>query len=285
MKKDPHSKYSDTERYIYLEFCLGLFILSIYIYSLMISCVFPARDHMKAILKNPSDFSVDEKIETLIKFHKDTCANVFLKLYPSTSGDEDARQDLQILKDFAPILVDINLEYQKNLLEANYHRFSATLRLLQMKASMSNFLKSPGASLYPEDFRITLEKLGDLGNDDDENYYTYEDDEEHIGAFQSGKNTALAKLQKLGVDMSQYQDDSDGYEQYFNGQPTQEEILDQYKLLEKEVTRTVDKVALLMENVQPTHNYLGHIKHHVVFMERALTGTLFFRSISCEFTN
>ncbi|MCL7036032.1 hypothetical protein MKW94_026122 [Papaver nudicaule] len=211
---------------------------------------------MKAILKNHSDFSVDEKIETLIKFHKDTCANVFLKLYPSTGGGGDARQDLQILKDFERVLVEIQLEYRKTYLEGSYHQFT----------SMLEFLKSPDAASYPEDFKMTLEKLGCV----EDKGYLYHNDEERLETFQ-----------KLGVDMCQYQDDSVGYEQYFNGQPTQAEILEHYKLLEKEATRTSDKVAQLIEDAQPTNRYLQDIERHVVFMEMALTtGTLFLRTIS-----
>ncbi|MCL7043402.1 hypothetical protein MKW94_024322 [Papaver nudicaule] len=196
---------------------------------------------MKAILKNHSDFSVDEKIETLIKFHKDTCANVFLKLYPSTGGGGDARQDLQILKDFERVLVEIQLEYRKTYLEGSYHQFRC---------------------------------VEDYG-------YIYDNDEERLETFQSEKFTAHADLQKLGVDMSQYQDDSVGYEQYFNGQPTQAEILEHYKLLEKEATRTSDKMDQLREDAQPTNRYLQDIERHIVFMEMALTtGTFFLCTIS-----
>ncbi|RZC72193.1 hypothetical protein C5167_035357 [Papaver somniferum] len=41
------------------------------------------RKRMRDILNNPTNYIEDEKINTLLSFHKDICANLLLQLYPS----------------------------------------------------------------------------------------------------------------------------------------------------------------------------------------------------------
>ncbi|MCL7028981.1 hypothetical protein MKW94_029980 [Papaver nudicaule] len=224
------------------------------------------RDSMRDILNNPSNFSEDEKINTLINFHKDTCANVILLLYPST-GDEhhDAFEDLDILKRFERVLVGLEVEYQKTYRKTSYQHYRAKKRLLQMKISMSVLSKSPEVAL-PEDIENwMLQKLGsDDDNDDDR-----DNNEESLQGLARGKSYALAYLQSLGVDMSEYQDSDDG-DEYLIDQPTQATI-DEYMLLEKEVTRTYDQLLQLPEDAHPIPEYLKAVKHHVELMERDLT--------------
>ncbi|KAI3886947.1 hypothetical protein MKW92_040271, partial [Papaver armeniacum] len=53
------------------------------------------RNNMLAILKDPTGFTDEEKIDTLLSFHKDTCANLLSGLYSSADVES---QDLEILK-------------------------------------------------------------------------------------------------------------------------------------------------------------------------------------------
>ncbi|KAI3945002.1 hypothetical protein MKW92_010249 [Papaver armeniacum] len=195
------------------------------------------RNHMRDILKNPATFSQDDKINTLLSFHKDTCANVILQLYPSFGDDilpKEAFEDLKILEEFETVLVGLD----------------------KMKTEMSDFLKSPDA--LPEDIKNWM--LQNLQSDDD--------DDKHLQGVKRGKRNALAKLQRLGVDISQY-DDSDQYPKFVNDLPTQATI-DQYILLEKDVTRTSDKMVQLLEDVPPILVYLDDVRRHTEIMKREL---------------
>ncbi|RZC48240.1 hypothetical protein C5167_041201, partial [Papaver somniferum] len=168
-------------------------------------------DHAKDIVNNPEIFSDDEKINTFLSFHKDTCVNILLLLYPSI--DDDAFNDLEILKSFKPVLVGVDSELRRTYLDARYC---------------------------------------------DDDY----DEEQRIRSVERGKQDALAMLQMLEVDMSKYQQDSDGDPKFIDDQPTQA-MIDQYRLLEDEVTRTYDKMTELFENSHPIALYLSIVKHHV----------------------
>lgn len=107
-----------------------------------------------------------------------------------------------------------------------------------MKTEMSDFLiKSPDA--LPEDIKNRM--LQKLLSDDD--------DDKRLQGVKREKRSALAKLQRLRVDISQYHD-SYQYSKFVNHLPTQA-TMDQYMMLEKEVTRTSDKMVQLLEDVHP----------------------------------
>ncbi|XP_026440892.1 uncharacterized protein LOC113339884 [Papaver somniferum] len=96
------------------------------------------RNHMLAILKDPTDFTDEEKIDTLLSFHKDTCANLLSGLYSSA---DVAFQDLEILKGFVAILKDINNKNHLILQEAILEDLRAKKQLFQMKTVMSVFFE------------------------------------------------------------------------------------------------------------------------------------------------
>ncbi|KAI3893890.1 hypothetical protein MKX03_025222 [Papaver bracteatum] len=222
---------------------------------------------MRDIVNNPTKFSEDEKINTLLSFHKDTCANIISQLYPS-NGDDDALEDLKILKSFEPVLAGLELECRLTYSKASYENFRAKKQLLQKKIAMSVVLKSPDAAVLQEDIKNwMMQKLVEYNDEKDDGYY--KNDEERLEGLEEGKNNALSYLRKLGVDMSEYRD-SDASDQYLNGQPIQVTI-DEYKLLEKVITRTCDKMDQLSEDAYPIAQYLGDIKRHVEIFEEHLT--------------
>ncbi|RZC76611.1 hypothetical protein C5167_000714 [Papaver somniferum] len=167
------------------------------------------RDRMRDILKNPTIFSQDDKINTL-----------FIK-------NSNLRR-----------LVGLDNETRRIYLNASYKKLRAKIPLLQMKTEMSDFLiKSPDA--LPEDIKNRM--LQKLLSDDD--------DDKRLQGVKREKRSALAKLQRLRVDISQYHD-SYQYSKFVNHLPTQA-TMDQYMMLEKEVTRTSDKMVQLLEDVHP----------------------------------
>lgn len=105
------------------------------------------RNHMLAILKDPTDFTDEVKIDTLLSFHKDTCANLLPGLYSSA---DVAFQDLEILKGFVAILKDINNKNHLILQEAILEDLRAKKQLFQMKTVMSVFLKSRHSPLLED---------------------------------------------------------------------------------------------------------------------------------------
>ncbi|KAI3911836.1 hypothetical protein MKW92_013651 [Papaver armeniacum] len=230
------------------------------------------RNHAKDIVNNPAIFSADDKINTFLSFHKDTCVNILLLLYPSIDDEDgwtydDAFNDLEILKSFKPVLLGCESEFQRNYLDACYWYLRANKRLLQAKAEMSAFLKSSD-SLLEEDIKNMMLQI--LGCDDD--YYSDDDydEERRIRSLESQKQDALGMLKMLEVDMSKYQQDSDGDPKFIDDQPTQATI-NQYTLLEDEVTRTHNEMTELFENAHPIASYLSIVKHHVQDMEGDLS--------------
>ncbi|KAI3939737.1 hypothetical protein MKW92_036221 [Papaver armeniacum] len=193
-------------------------------------------DRMRDIMKNPTSFSEEEKINTLLSFHKDTCANIMLRLYPSTRDEyRDALEDLEILKGFEPVLLALKLEVQKTYSEHAFLHLRARKQQMQMRVSMSVYLKSSDAAALPEDIKNWM--LRTLGCND-YSYDVCDNDEERLEGLKSGTSNRLDQLQSLGVDTSKYQDSDDGT-QYLNFQPTRATI-DEYMLLEEEITRRHD---------------------------------------------
>ncbi|KAI3886592.1 hypothetical protein MKX03_006058 [Papaver bracteatum] len=177
-------------------------------------------------MNNPENFSHGEKINTFLSFHKDTCVNILLLLYPSIDDEDgwtydDASNDLEILKSFKPVLLGCESEFQRNYLDARYWYLRANKRQLQAKAEMSSFLKSSNA-LLEEDIKNMMLQI--LGCDDD--YYSDDDydEERRIRSLESQKQDALGRLKMLEVDMSKYQQDSDGDPKLIDDQPTQAPI-------------------------------------------------------------
>ncbi|KAI3852029.1 hypothetical protein MKW98_020028 [Papaver atlanticum] len=165
-------------------------------------------------------------------------------------------EDLKILEEFETVLVGLDIENRRIYLNASYKKLRAKIRLLQMKTEMSDFLiKSPDA--LPEDIKNWM--LQKLQSDDDD---------KRLQGVKREKRNALAKLQRLGVDISQYHD-SDQYPKFVNDLLTQATI-DQYMLLEKDVTRTSDKMVQLLEDVHPILVYLDDVRRHTEIMKRAL---------------
>ncbi|KAI3894119.1 hypothetical protein MKX03_024795 [Papaver bracteatum] len=223
------------------------------------------RDRMRDILNNPRNFSEDEKITTLPSFHKDTCANILLRLYPSSRDGYEYREafeDLVILKRFEPVVVDLELEFQKTHSKHFYQHLRASKQKMQMRVSMSGYLNSSDAAALPEDIKNwMLQKL-------ECNNYSYDvcdDDEERLEGLKSGISGIIVHLQRLGVDTSEYQDSDDG-DQYLNGQPTRATI-DKYMLLEEEITRTHDDLSQLSEDAHPFDQYLKSVKSNVETLE------------------
>ncbi|KAI3886593.1 hypothetical protein MKX03_006059 [Papaver bracteatum] len=225
------------------------------------------RDRAKDIMNNPENFSHGEKINTFLSFHKDTCVNILLLLYPSIDDEDgwtydDASNDLEILKSFKPVLLGCESEFQRNYLDARYWYLRANKRQLQAKAEMSSFLKSSNA-LLEEDIKNMMLQI--LGCDDD--YYSDDDYDEE---WRIRKQDALGSLKMLEVDMSKYQQDSDGDPKLIDDQPTQATI-NQYMLLEDEVTRTHNEMTELFENAHLIASYPSIVKHHVQDMEGDLS--------------
>ncbi|KAI3933043.1 hypothetical protein MKW92_028735 [Papaver armeniacum] len=252
---------------------------------------------MRDILNNPTNFSEDEKINTLLSFHKDTCVNVILRLYPSFGTDVlrlDAFEDLKILKEFESVLVDLEFENERTYQDAIYQKLRAKIRLLKMRAAMSSFLEPPNAQLLPEDIKNwMLQNLENNDKDDedddeddedededeedeDEDEDVYDNDKERLLGAKTEIGGVVAYLQRLGADMSKYQD-SDGDEdpKFMDDKPITQATIDQYMALEEEVTRLSDKVFEVLEDVNPITIYISHLKRDISDLEKGLTlGTL-----------
>ncbi|KAI3878186.1 hypothetical protein MKW98_015839 [Papaver atlanticum] len=229
------------------------------------------RECMRAILNNPGNYSEDDKINTLLSFHKDTCANVLFLLYPSFGDDDvlcrDAFEDLEILKKFETVLSDLEIENRQRCLVASYKHLRVKLLLLKMKAAM---LESPQAKLLPEDIKKKLEC------DDDYGAEIYDNDTERLQGVEIEQCNILADLQRLGVDKSEYQDsDGDGDEgpQFMGDQPITQATINQYKLLEQEVIERWNKMVEVLEDVNPIAGYISVLKRHTEIMERGLTAS------------
>ncbi|KAI3957962.1 hypothetical protein MKW98_020604 [Papaver atlanticum] len=228
------------------------------------------KERMRDIINNPTSFSEDEKTNTLLSFHKDTCANIMLGLYPSSTRDpyRDAFEDLETLKRFEPVLVALELEVQKTYSKPSYQYVRARKQQLQMRVSMSVYLKSSDATALPEDIKNwMLQKLGC----NDYSYDVRDNDEERLEGLKSGISDRLAHLQSLGVDTSKYQDSDDG-NQYLNFQPTRATI-DEY-MLEEEITRTHDDLIQLSEDAHPFDQYLESVKNNVETLESVVNEKL-----------
>ncbi|KAI3920621.1 hypothetical protein MKW92_031185 [Papaver armeniacum] len=227
------------------------------------------RKHMMEILSNPGNYSEEDKINTLLSFHKDTCANEFLQLYPSCGDDVllDPFVDLNILKDFETVLSDLEIETRQRCLVAIYKHLRVKLRLLKMKAAM---LESPQAHLLSDDIKQKLE------SDDDYGAQVYDNDQERLQGVEREQHNILAGLQRLGVDKSKYQD-SDGDEgpQFMGDQPIPQATIDQYMQLEQEVVRRSNKMVEVMENVNPITGYISDLKRHTEIMEQGLTASTY----------
>ncbi|KAI3866369.1 hypothetical protein MKX03_029625 [Papaver bracteatum] len=187
---------------------------------------------MMEILSNPGDYSEEDKINTLLSFHKDTCANVLLLLYPSCGDDVllDPFVDLKILKEFeTTVLVDLQIENRQRCLVAIYKH-------LRQK----------------------------LESDDDYGAEFYDNDQERLQGVEREQHNILVDLQRLGVDKSKYQDsDGDGDEG--------PKFMDQYTLLEQEVIRRSNEMVEVLEDVNPIPGYISDLKRHTEIMERGLT--------------
>ncbi|KAI3957999.1 hypothetical protein MKW98_020641 [Papaver atlanticum] len=222
------------------------------------------RERMRDILNNPTNFSEDEKINTLLSFHKDTCVN-----------------------EFESVLVDLEFENRRTCQDAIYWHLRAKIRLLETRAAMSSLLEPPNAQLLPEDIKNwMLQKLenNDKDDDDDEEEEEEEDEDEDVHDNDKerllGAKTeiggVLAYLQRLGADMSKYQD-SDGDEdpKFMDDKPITQATIDQYMALEEEVTRLSDKIFEVLEDVNPIAIYMSHLKRDISDLEKGLTlGTL-----------
>ncbi|KAI3916444.1 hypothetical protein MKW92_005901 [Papaver armeniacum] len=246
---------------------------------------------MRDILNNPTNFSEDEKINTLLSFHKDTCVNVILRLYPSFGTNVlrlDAFEDLKILKEFESVLVDLEFENERTYQDAIYQKLRAKIRLLKMRAAMSSFLEPPNAQLLPEDIKNwMLQNLENNDKDDqdddeddededeedeDEDEDVHDNDKERLLGAKTEIGGVLAYLQRLGADMSKYQD-SDGDEdpKFMDDKPITQATIDQYMALEEEVTRLSDKVFEVLEDVNPITIYISHLKRDISDLEKGLT--------------
>ncbi|KAI3866379.1 hypothetical protein MKX03_029635 [Papaver bracteatum] len=226
---------------------------------------------MREILNNPENYSEDDKINTLLSFHKDTCANVLFLLYPSFGDDDvlcrDAFEDLEILKEFLTVLVDLEIENKQRCLVAMYKHLRVKLRQLKMKAAM---LESPYAHQLPEDIKEKLEC------DDDYGAEIYDNDTERLQGVERDISNTLADLQLLGAAKSEYQD-SDGDEdpQFMGDQPIAKATIDQYMRLEEEVIRRADNMVDVLENVNPIAGYISDLKRHTEIMKRDLTASTY----------
>ncbi|KAI3833802.1 hypothetical protein MKX03_016834, partial [Papaver bracteatum] len=226
------------------------------------------RDRMRDIMKNPTSFSEEEKINTLLSFHKDTCANIMLRLYPSTKDEyRDAFEDLEILKRFEPVLLALKLEAQKTYSKHAYQHLRARKQQMQMRVSMSVYLKSCEATALPEDIKNWMLRTLEC---DDYGYDGCDNDEERLEGLKSGISHRLAHLQSLGVDTSKYQDSDDG-NQYLNFLPTRATI-DEYMLLEEEITRRHDDLIQLSEDAHPFDRYLNSVEDNVQTLESVVNG-------------
>ncbi|RZC71830.1 hypothetical protein C5167_034977 [Papaver somniferum] len=145
---------------------------------------------MSDILNNPANYSEDDKINTLLNFHKDICANVLLD--PSFGNDDvlrqDAFEDLKILEKFETVLVDPEIENKQRCLVAMYKHLRIKRRQLKMKAAM---LESPHAQLLPEDIKQKLECADDYGAE------IYDNDTERLQGVERDIRNTLADLQRL----------------------------------------------------------------------------------------
>ncbi|KAI3914718.1 hypothetical protein MKW98_001954 [Papaver atlanticum] len=224
---------------------------------------------MRDILNNPANYSEDDKINTLLSFHKDTCANVLFLLYPSFGDDDvlyrDAFEDLEILKKFETVLVGLEIENRQRCLVAMYKHLRVKKPLLKMKAAM---LESPYAHQLPDDIKEKLEC------DDDYGAEIYDNDTERLQGVERDISNTLADLQRLGVAKSEYQDsDGDEDHQFMGDQPITKTTIDQYMRLEEEVIRRSDNMVDVLENVNPIAGYISNLKHHTKIMERDLTAS------------
>ncbi|RZC63063.1 hypothetical protein C5167_024816 [Papaver somniferum] len=220
------------------------------------------RERMKDILNNPSNFTEDEKINTLVSFHKDTCANVLLQLYPSIGDDDacqDAFEDLKILKKYVSVLDELEFENKRSCLYAMYQQLRANKRYDYSRSAMSGLLESPDAQL-PEDIKNQiLQNLGchiyDYDVDDDV-YDVYDDDnddeDKEYLRVEREISVILAELRRLGVDISEYQDsDSNEDPKFMDNQPITQATIDHYTLMEEEVKRRSDEMVQVLEDVNP----------------------------------
>ncbi|KAI3939736.1 hypothetical protein MKW92_036220 [Papaver armeniacum] len=138
-----------------------------------------------------------------------------------------------------------------------------------MRVSMSVYLKSSDAAALPEDIKNWM--LRTLGCND-YSYDVCDNDEERLEGLKSGTSNRLDQLQSLGVDTSKYQDSDDGT-QYLNFQPTRATI-DEYMLLEEEITRRHDDLSQLSEDAHPFDQYLNSVKNNVETLESVVNGRL-----------
>ncbi|KAI3943315.1 hypothetical protein MKW92_008682 [Papaver armeniacum] len=219
------------------------------------------RVPMLEILRNPTNYSDEEKIDTLLSFHKDTCANLGMGLYPSM---DDASQDLDILKRFVPVLDALYSKDQRAVQYACYLKLRAQQRLFQMKAEMSVFLKSTGALLLDKDTKKWM-----LQKSQYDDYFDYDNDEQRLKDFEKETHNVLAKLRRHKFDMTKLQDsnDSDEYHLEFINNQLTEATKYQYKLLEEDVTRRSDKVFELMEPGHRFGAYLDDLKRQIEMLE------------------
>ncbi|KAI3837736.1 hypothetical protein MKX03_008343 [Papaver bracteatum] len=193
-----------------------------------------------------------------------------LRLYPSSMDEyRDAFEDLEILKRFEPVLVALELEAQKTYSKHAYQHLRARKRQLQMRVSMSVYLKSSDATTLPEDIKNSMLQI--LGCND-YGYDGCDNDEERLKGVKGGISYRLDHLQSLGVDTSKYQD-SDDDNQYLNFQPTRATI-DEYMLLEEEVTRKHDDLIQVSEDAHPFEEYLDSVKSNVETLESVVNDHL-----------
>ncbi|XP_026384023.1 uncharacterized protein LOC113279546 [Papaver somniferum] len=214
------------------------------------------RNLMLQILRDPTNFSDEVKISTLLRFHKDTCANLLLRLYSSIV---DASKDMEILKEFEPILEDLNIKDQLTLQDAAYHDLRAKKQLFQMKADMSVFLKSSDSPLL-EDEHFKKWMLQKSQCEDDVDYHN---DEERLEGVEEAICRVLDNLRTLGADMSKYQDDDLNFQ--INDR---EATINQYTLLEDKATKTSEKVSELLEYGHPCASYISDLKRQVQILEK-----------------
>ncbi|KAI3935600.1 hypothetical protein MKW92_018847 [Papaver armeniacum] len=229
------------------------------------------RNHMLAILKDPTGFTDEEKIDTLLSFHKDTCANLLSGLYSSADVES---QDLEILKVsttysfFLPksksiyaqiILKDINNKNQLILQEAILEDLRAKKQLFQMKTVMSFFLKSRHSPLLEDkEFKKWMLENSQFEDDD----VDYHDDDERLEAVDKEISSVLGNLQMLGADTSKYQD---GYLNFQISDP--EATISKYKLLDNKVKNTSEKVFRLLEYGHPHFVLLIDLERQVQTLE------------------